>query len=113
MGQVSTLWYGNASNCLINGIVLLHSRFTDGIYGTCNNGAIVARILSVEGNNYTSQLNVTVTPETAGKTVMCASDDGITFKSPVYTRPLIQIRIQIKVIQILYKRFNPLLIQIS
>jgi hypothetical protein len=32
--------------------------------------------------------------------------------SPVYTRPLIQIRIRIKVIQFLCKRLNPLLIRI-
>ena len=36
----------------------------------------MARSLSVEGNNYTSQLNVTITPETAGKTVECRSDNG-------------------------------------
>ena len=30
--------------------------------------------LSVQGNNYTSQLNVTITPETAGRTIMCAYD---------------------------------------
>ena len=44
---------------------------------TCNNGTIVARMLSVEGNNYTSQLNVTVTPDTAGKTIECVHDDGL------------------------------------
>ena len=31
--------------------------------------------LSVDGNNYTSQLNVTVTPDTAGKTIECLYDD--------------------------------------
>ena len=36
----------------------------------------MARTLSVEGNNYTSQLNVTVTPDTAGKTIECAHDDA-------------------------------------
>ena len=34
--------------------------------------------LSVGGNNYTSQLNVTVTPNIAGKTIRCAGDNGIT-----------------------------------
>ena len=51
-------------------------------YRTCNNGAIVARILSIDGNNYTSQLNVTVTSETIGKTIECLHDDGLF----VYTR---------------------------
>ena len=40
----------------------------------CNNGAIVGQILSVQDNNYTSELNVTITPETAGRTIMCVYD---------------------------------------
>ena len=36
----------------------------------------MARTLSVEGNNYTSQLNVTVTLDTAGKTIECVHDDA-------------------------------------
>ena len=74
----STVWAGDAFNCsgTDNEIVLLHSRFHNEINGSCNNGAIVARSLSVEGENYTSQLNVTVTPDTAGKTVECNSDNG-------------------------------------
>ena len=40
----------------------------------CNNGAIVGQILSVQDNNYTSELNVIITPETAGRTIMCAYD---------------------------------------
>ena len=30
--------------------------------------------LDVQGNNYTSQLNVTITPNTAGKIITCAYD---------------------------------------
>ena len=76
----STVWSGNAFTCpsIDNAVVLLHSRFTS-VYGTnnsCNDGAIVARSLSVVGNLYTSQLNVTITPDIAGKTVMCTSDNG-------------------------------------
>ena len=73
-----TVWTGTAFDC--NEIALLHSRFSSayGIYGTCNNGAIVARSISMEGNSYTSQLNVTVTPDTAGKTVTCGIDNGTT-----------------------------------
>ena len=70
----ATIWTGSALNdCSTNEIVLLHSYFNTGTYQTmsCNNGAIVARILSVEGNNYISQLNITVTPHTAGKKVVC------------------------------------------
>ena len=80
VGAGSTVWTGSAFSCSTsnNEITLLHSRFssTQGDYGSCNNGDIVARSLSVEGNNYTSQLNVTVTYDTAGKTIMCLYSDG-------------------------------------
>ena len=71
----ATIWFGNAFNCASNESVLFHSRFTDtGTLDECNNGAIVARSLSANGNIYTSQLNVTVTPDTAGKTITCIHD---------------------------------------
>ena len=73
----ATVWTGTAFNCPSNEneIILLHV-YINRIY-TCNNGIIVARMLSVEGNNYTSQLNVTVTPDTAGKTTECVYNDGL------------------------------------
>jgi hypothetical protein len=80
MRGVATVWTGSALDC--NEIVLLHSD--DEWYNKsdfklyCNNGAIVVRSLPTEGNNYTSQLNVTITPDTAGKTVECEYDDGLT-----------------------------------
>ena len=46
----------------------------------CDNGAIVARIINVEGNSYTSQLNITVTPDTAGKTIEYASYNGTQYQ---------------------------------
>ena len=71
----ATLWNGTAFNCFSDAILLLHYYYlsTDGAIGSCNNGAIVGRSISVEGNNanYNSQLNVTVTSGTAGKTIMC------------------------------------------
>ena len=78
----ATLWNGTAFNCAI---ILLHHYYlsTDGAIGSCNNGTIVGRSLSVEGNNYTSQLNVTVTSDTAGETIMCfhynGNDNGYNF----------------------------------
>ena len=73
-----TVWTGSAFDCQAHEIFLPHFQFLgDGIYRTCNNGAIVARSLSVEGNNYTSQLNVTITPDTVGKTIECHNDNGI------------------------------------
>ena len=69
----ATIWTGSAFNCEL---ALYHHRFNIGTNVTCNNGAIVARSLSIEGNNYTSQLNVTVTPDTAGKTIRRIYDNG-------------------------------------
>ena len=69
----ATIWTGSAFNCYE--IVLYHYRFNTGTNRTCNNGAIVGRSLSIEGNNYTSQLNVTVKPDTAGKTIGCIHDN--------------------------------------
>ena len=34
----------------------------------------MGQTLGVQGNNYISQLNVTITPNTAGKTITCAYD---------------------------------------
>jgi hypothetical protein len=82
VGRGLTVWIGNAFICPSNNneIALLHRRFEseNGTSNSCNNGAIVGRSLAVEGNNYTSQLNVTITPETAGTTVECISDNGTT-----------------------------------
>ena len=73
----NTIWNGTAfTDCLQNEITLLHSRFSStGDFGWCNKGAIMARSLGAEeNNNYTSQLNITLTPYIAGKTIMCAYD---------------------------------------
>ena len=73
----ATVWNGTAfSGCPQDVIQLRHHQFmpTGGPIGTCNNGAIVGQSLDVQGNNYSSQLNVTITPETAGKTITCAYD---------------------------------------
>ena len=71
-----TLWNGTALNiCPGNRIIFVNGLFSS-IYGAkheCDNGSIVARSLPVEGDNYTSQLNVTVTSYTAGKTIKCFS----------------------------------------
>ena len=77
-GNGATLWNGTAfSGCLQSEIRLQHNQFTQpgGSTGTCNNGAIVGRSLDEQGGNYTSQLNVTITPETAGKRITCVYDD--------------------------------------
>ena len=73
----ATIWNGTAfRDCPQDEIILPHSQFTStrGSIGTCNKGDIVGSGLHVEGNNYTSQLNITITPDTAGKTIICAYD---------------------------------------
>ena len=76
-----TIWRGSAfRDCISNeqDILLLHLCFTSngGTSGICNHGDIVAQSLGVEGSNYTSQLNVTVTPDVIGKTIMCRSNEA-------------------------------------
>ena len=73
----ATIWNGTAFNgCALDEILLLHRHFTptEGPTGICNNRDIVGQSLGIQGNNYTSQLNVTITPSTAGKTITCAYD---------------------------------------
>ena len=79
LGEGAFIWSGSALDCpsSSNEIILLQIDF--GLYITCNNGDIVARILPVEGNNYTSQLSVTITPGTAGKTIECGYENGTHF----------------------------------
>lgn len=77
MGKLGggTVWRGTAFDCSIYEITLLHSRSADGTFGVCNDGDIIARSLSVEGNNYTSQLNINATSNIAGKTIECVNVD--------------------------------------
>ena len=73
----ATVWNGTAfSGCQQNVILLPHHWFTQtgGSTSTCNNGAIVGQSLGVQGNNYTSQLNIIITPEITGRTITCAYD---------------------------------------
>ena len=67
-----TVWTGTAFNCTAGGIALSHTRFLSAA-GEC--GATVARGVSINGNNYTSQLNVTFTPYMAGKIIICLYDN--------------------------------------
>ena len=84
IGAGSTVWRGSAfmrchgSNT--KDISLRHTQFNslDKPRGFCNNGAIVARAVGVDGDNYTSQLSVTVSPEMNNKTVECAREFNFT-----------------------------------
>ena len=77
MGGYATIWTGAAVHCPLAGnYIVLYHHYSKSTSRSCNNRTIVGQILSVEDNNYTSQLNVTVTPDTAGKTITCSKDTG-------------------------------------
>lgn len=61
--------------CTAGEITLTHIRFTTAS-GFCNGtgGAIVAQGLVINGNAYTSQLNVTMSAGLVGRTVTCTLD---------------------------------------
>ena len=75
VGHGTTLWRGTAFNCSASGhaIALRHNRFTtpDGAYDQCNNGNITGHSLQVEGERYTSQIHIVVTPDLLGRTIEC------------------------------------------
>lgn len=76
-GGGATVWKGSNFNCRNsnNEIILLHSRFSSGTEGTCNDGVILGRSVRVEGNEYTSQLSVMFCPNTTGD-INCIYDNG-------------------------------------
>ena len=76
-GGGATVWKGSIFNCPDNSrndIILRHSEFDNGVSGatgSCNDGRIVAYNIDVTNNIYSSQLNVTVSPEMHNETVEC------------------------------------------
>ena len=81
IGATFTIWTGTAFNCDGNEIVLRHSRFnmSEGAYGECNSGAIVARSMGVEDNCYASELSVRASIALNGRTIHCVlnSNNGM------------------------------------
>ena len=81
-GPISTVWQGSAFQCVGNRIVLRHSQFTslEGATGECNSGLVMiaGHSLRVEGDCYTSQLNITVSSSLNSQTVECAYSGGET-----------------------------------
>ena len=77
-GGGTTLWEGTAFDCpsRFNEILLRHSLFGLGppgpASGLCNDGAIAARSIGVEDNNFISELNVTVSTNLHDKTIQCS-----------------------------------------
>ena len=73
---IATVWRGSIFNCPNSGneIVLRHSTFEHGSIKTCNDGTVVAFGTEVTNSSYTSQLNVTVSPEMHNGTIECVQD---------------------------------------
>ena len=77
-GNGAAVWRGSAFNCPATGneIFFLHS--SSGIEKTCNDGAIIGRLVRTENNIYISQLTVSVSAEMIGKNISCFHDSGAT-----------------------------------
>ena len=81
-GETGTAWQGNIVNCekgTPNEITLLHNNYSTQMR-ICNNGTIVVQGIqfNAENNSYTSQLNITVTSDMAGKTIECSGSESVT-----------------------------------
>ena len=70
----ATVWQGDFFDCS-NGIILLHNseRYTVGKQ-ECNDGSIVGQGIAIDGNHYTSQLNITINDYIDDQTIQCYSD---------------------------------------
>lgn len=82
-GETGTAWQANIVNCengTLDEIILLHNLNYSTQIRICNNGTIVVQGIqfNAENNSYTSQLNITVTSDMAGKTIECSSSDSDT-----------------------------------
>ena len=78
-GGFATVWKGSAFDRDCLEITLIHSHFHSGapeVSGVCNNGRIVARVISVDGGCYISSLNIMFDAGLQNSTVMCISDNG-------------------------------------
>jgi hypothetical protein len=71
------VWKGSALDCG-SGISLRHGRFIDTGYanGTCNNGAVFARITSNTDGRYISQLIINASLSFNNESIQCYFDDG-------------------------------------
>ena len=74
-GNGPIIWKGVAFDCSTfnNEIVIISSLLTN---GSCNNGAIVGRLVRVENDSYTSQLTVTVSSDMIGRNISCFHEIG-------------------------------------
>ena len=77
MGGGLTIWRGSAFDCSAqsNHIILSHSQFQEGVHGVCNNGDLAAKSIGVmNGECFSSQLNITVNTRMKNTTIECIHD---------------------------------------
>ena len=73
-GSGATVWTGTAFDCSNNEIAILHSSSSTGVEITCNDGAIVGRLIRAENNTYISQLTVSVSAQMVDTNISCSHD---------------------------------------
>ena len=85
VGGSHTIWTGTAFDCSDSNNEIVLSNRNDGVMKTCSNGAIVGQITAVDGNCFTSQLNVTAADRFNNRTVRCvrSSDEEVVGESLV------------------------------
>ena len=77
-GGGTTVWRGNAFDCIFNEILLRHSQFASpGTSGTCNNNAMRARSVGVVNtDSYISELSVTISTTFNNRIIQCSHNLG-------------------------------------
>ena len=84
IGSGVTVWDGSAIQCEHGTIHLSHTLYneTEKPLRTCNDGDVIAQAIGVDGNSYTSQLNVSVAANSlsmfSNKIVKCSQDHSDT-----------------------------------
>ena len=76
-GYGATIWRGTALDChsTFNEIIILPSDSFNRSK-TCNNGAIVGRLVRHENNSYVSQLSVYVSSDIFSRNISCYQEVG-------------------------------------
>ena len=80
-GEGSTVWRGSAFDCPSSNdsIILRHTTAYNATSGTCNNGFITWRGVSVVGDCFISQLSIDIwayIPDLEGTNITCVYDNG-------------------------------------
>jgi hypothetical protein len=80
--EATTIWKGDFFSCLSGkrALEFVHSRTDNFSSQSCNDGNVVGRFVRIENDSFTSQLNITLKRDIAGKSIECISDNGTDVK---------------------------------